>query len=188
MKCSFFCHCCPQSWQMKSSHPNAKEASSWAIIHLWLWVIGSHFFALQCPGVLLSTSVSLPTHYIQVLDNTWVPCDIQMANFPLFRHFAALTHLREVYVCAIQASESQTERRAVRLSLFSSQKCFMKHLFLFCWFCFCLSSNNSISVAQMIITWCRTPEVYLGSQLLSIGICPHLKFSFYPHTWSQNKP
>lgn len=115
------------------------------------------FFALQCPGVLLSTPVSLPTHYIQVLDNTWVPCDIQMANFPLFRQFAALTHLREVYVCAIQASESQTERRAVRLSLFSSQKCFMKHLFLFCWFCFCLSSNNSISVAQMIITWCRTP-------------------------------
>lgn len=100
------------------------------------------FFALHCPGVLLSTSVSLPTRYIQVLDNTWVPCDIQMANFPLFQHFAALTHLREVYVCAIQASESQTERRAVRLSLFSSQKCFMKHLFLFCWFCFCLSSNN----------------------------------------------
>lgn len=91
MKCSFFCHCCPQSWEMKLSHPYAKEASSWAIIHLWLWVIGSHFFALQCPSLLLSTSVSLPTHYIQVLDNTWVSCDIQMADFPPFREFSALT-------------------------------------------------------------------------------------------------
>lgn len=79
------CYCCPQSWKMKSFHPKAKEASSWTIIHLWIWL--GVIYVLQCPSGLSSTSVSLPTHYMQVLDNTWVPYNVQMVNFPLSRQF-----------------------------------------------------------------------------------------------------
>lgn len=70
---------------MKPFYPKAKEASSWTIIHLWIWFGG--IYALQCPSGLSSTSLSLPTHYMQVLDNTWVPCNVQMVNFHLSRQF-----------------------------------------------------------------------------------------------------
>lgn len=30
-------------WRIKAFHPNAKEASFWTIILLWIWAIGSHF-------------------------------------------------------------------------------------------------------------------------------------------------
>lgn len=69
----------------KPLHPDAKEASSWAIIHLWIWF--GVISALQCPSGLSSASLSLPTHYMQVLDHTWVPCDVQMVDFPLSRQF-----------------------------------------------------------------------------------------------------
>lgn len=45
-------------------------------------------------------------------------------------------------LCLCYSSKWKSDREASSKALFSSQKCFMKHLFLFCWFCFCLSSNN----------------------------------------------
>lgn len=50
-------------------------------------------FALQCPSGLSSTSVSLHTHYMQALDNTWVPCNVQIVNFHLSRQFCH-SHLK----------------------------------------------------------------------------------------------
>lgn len=49
--------------------------------------------ALQCPSGLSSTSVSLRTHYMQALDNTWVPCNVQIVNFHLSRQFCH-SHLK----------------------------------------------------------------------------------------------
>lgn len=86
MKHFFFCAIAAHNHgKMKSFHPKAKKASSWTIIHLWIWF--GVICVLQCPSGLSSTLVSLCAHYMQALDNTWVPCNVQMVNFHLSRQF-----------------------------------------------------------------------------------------------------
>lgn len=107
--------------------------------------------ALQRPRGPSSTSLSLHTHYMQTLDNTWVLRNVQLVDFHLSRQFC---HSHEVYVGATELLEVDQKWWALRSSSlwsarhWSPPKCLPEGRSI-TWFSFCLIEGKNVISNQV---------------------------------------